>query len=242
MLVHESREEILLALLDNPNLEEPHVTLLLARLDLTAKVVGRIAEDPRFIARASVRFALAGHPRTPKRLALSMLRQLFLFDLVRLSLMPSAPADVRRAAEELILARLPRLSVGEKLTLARRGPARIAGALLAEGNPRVMKLSLENPFLTEGQVRKVLAKRGLPERVTTAIAQHRKWSRMYNIRLALIRNPVVPAPYVMSVLPEITLRDLRDLAGLDGLPAHVRTYIQSELRRRSAEAGNLETG
>jgi hypothetical protein len=241
LLVHDAREEILLALLDNPNLEEPHVTSLLARLDLTAKVVGAIAEDGRFTGRASVRLALARHPRTPKRIALAMLRQLFLFDLVRLSLMPSAPADVRRAAEELVLARVPRLSIGEKLSLARRGPARIAGALLAEGNPRAIKLALENPFLTESQVLKVLTKSGLTERVAAAIAQHSKWSRMYNIRLALIRNPAAPAWYVISALPEITLRDLRDLAGLECLPSHVRTCIQNELRRRSAKMGNRAT-
>ena len=88
------------------------------------------------------------------------MRQLFLFDLVRLSLLPSAPADIRRVAEEVILTRVPHLPVGEKLTLARRGPARVAGAILAEGHAQAIKLALANAFLTESQVLRVLAKAG----------------------------------------------------------------------------------
>jgi hypothetical protein len=238
LLVHDAREEILLALLENPNLEEPQVTALLGRLDLPASVLSAVAAEAKWTSRETVRLALARHPRTPKRIALAMLRQLFLFDLARLSLLPSAPAEIRRAAEEAILARVPHLPVGEKLTLARRGPARVAGALLAEGHPQAIKLALDNAFLTESQVLKVLAKSGVPERAVAAIAQHRKWSCMYNVRVALVRNPGTPAPLVMGVLLDITLRDLKDLARLESLPPHVRRYVGEELRRRSKRAGN----
>jgi hypothetical protein len=237
-LVHDAREEILLALFENPNLEEPHVTALLGRLDLPANVLSAIAAEAKWVSRESVRLALARHPRTPKRVALSMLRQLFLFDLARLSLLPSAPPDVRRAAEESILARVPHLPIGQKLALARRGPSRVAGALLAEGHPQAIKLALDNAFLTESQVLKVLAKSDVPERAVAAIAQHRKWSRLYNVRVALVRNPATPAPSVLAILPDVTLRDLNDLVALESLPPHVRRYIDEELVRRSKRAGN----
>lgn len=235
-LVHEAAEEVLLALLENPNLEEPHITALLARLELSAKIVSAIAAEAKWVSRESVRLALARHPRTPKRIALSVLRQIFLFDLVRLSLLPSAPVDIRRAAEEIILTRVPHLPMGEKLTLARRGPARVAGALLAEGHAQAIKLALDNAFLTESQVLKVLAKSGVPERAVAAIAQHRKWSQMYNVRVALVRNPSTPAPHVTAILPDLQPRDLKDLAGLETLPPHVRRYIEKELQRRIERA------
>jgi hypothetical protein len=232
-LVYDARDEILLALLENPNLEESHLTTLLGRLDLSAQALSAIGQKHEWTAHEAVRLALARHPRTPRRLALAMARRLFLFDLARLSLLPSAPADIRRAAEEMILTRVPHLPVGEKLTLARRGPARVAGALLAEGHPQAIKLALDNAHLTESQVLKVLARPGLPERSVAAIAQHRKWSQMYNVRVALVRNPSTPLPAMLAFLPDLTLRDLRDLAGLESLPPHVRRYIEKELQRRS---------
>src|SRR5580704_4856076 len=119
LLLHDADEVTLLALLENPNFDGPHVTQLLERLDLPANVLTAVAEGGRWTASEGIRLRLARHPRTPRRIAAALLKQLFLFDLVRVSLLPSAPADIRRAAEAIILTRVPHLPVGEKLTLAR---------------------------------------------------------------------------------------------------------------------------
>ncbi len=234
-LIHEGDAEVLLALLENPNMQEPQVSRLLERLDLSVEVLECVAKDAKWSSSESVRIRLARHPHTPRRVALSMLRQLFLFDLVRVSLLPSAPADIRRAAEELIVTRVPHLPIGEKLTLARRGPARVAGAVLAEGHPQVVKLALANSFLSESQVLKILAKAEVPERVIVAIAQHPKWSVRYNVRVALVRHPHTPVPALLGFLSDLTLRDLQDVAGLEHLTAHARKYVQQELARRAGD-------
>ena len=184
----------------------------LERLDLSANVLTAIAEKGKWTASEGVRLRLARHPRTPRRFAMALLRQLYLFDLVRVSLLPSTPAEIRRLAEELMVTRVPQLPIGQKLTLARRGPARVVGALLAEGQPQAIKLALANAFLTESQVLKVLAKPGVPERVVAAIAQHPRWAVQYNVRVALVRNQHTPIPVVLAFLPNLTLRDLKDLA------------------------------
>lgn len=236
-LIHEAGEDVLLALLENPKLDETHVIRLLERLDLPANVLGAVGAEGKWAASESVRLGLARHPRTPKRIALSVVRQLYLFDLVRLSLMPSAPADIKRVAEEIIISRVPHIPVGQKLTLARRGPSRVVGALLAEGQPQAIKLALANPFLTESQILKALAKAGVPERVVAAIARDAKWSRQYNIRAALVRNPHTPAPCVLRFLRDLTLRDLKDIGTLEGLTPHRRKQISDEIKRR---AGGVE--
>ncbi len=232
-LVHESGEGALLALLENPHLEEPHVVAMLERLDLPATVLAAIAGEGRWTSSEGVRLRLARHPRTPKRFALAAVRQLFLFDLVRLSLLPSAPADIRRVAEEVILTRVPHLPVGEKLTLARRGPSRVAGAILAEGHAQAIKLALANAFLTEAQVLKVLAKAGVPERAVAAIAQHPKWSCQYNVRVALVRNAQTPGAAVLAFLPQLTLGDLKQISKLEGLAAHLKKHMRDEMARRA---------
>jgi hypothetical protein len=232
-LIHEAGEDVLPALLENPSLNETHVTLLLERLDLPANVLGAIGAEGKWTASEGIRLGLARHPRTPKRIALALARQLYLLDLVRLSLLPSTPADIKRVAEEIIISRVPHLPVGQKLTLARRGPSRVAGALLAEGHAQAVKLALANPFLTESQILKVLAKNGIPERVVAAIAQDAKWSRQYNIRAALVRNPHTPAPSVLEFLPDLTLRDLKDISALEELTPRQRKQISEEIARRA---------
>jgi hypothetical protein len=236
LLIHEADAETLLALLENPNMQEPHVTRLLERLDLSSGVLTAVAKEGKWTSSESIRLRLARHPRTPSRIAISMLRQLYLFDLVRLSLLSSAPADIRRAAEEFILTRVPHIPIGEKLTLARRGPARVVAAVLAEGHPQAVKLALANSLLTESQVLKVLAKPDVPARVVTSIAQHAKWSLQYNVRVALVRHEHTPVPALLQFLPDITLRDLKDVLTLEAVTPHVRKYIQQELARRADDA------
>jgi hypothetical protein len=233
-LAQSGDEETLLALLANPHFDESHITLLLDRLDLSANVLSAVASQGKWMSVEGVRFRVARHPRTPKPVAVSAARQLYLLDLVRLSQLPSTQPDIQRAAEEEVLRRIPHLPAGEKLTLARRGSARVVGALLAEGHPQAIKLALGNAFLGESQVLKVLATPGVPERVIAAIAQHPKWSCVYNVRAALVRNCHAPVSVVRAFLPDLTLRDLREIVALEDLDSNTRKYIERELGRRAA--------
>ncbi len=237
-LIYEADEAILVALLDNPNFQEKHAELLLGRADVSQSVLTALAEagKGKWTASESIRLRIAQHPHTAKRIALSALRQLFLFDLVRVSLQPSVPPDVRRAAEEAILVRVPHLAIGEKLTLARRGPARVAGAILAEGHPQAIKLALGNNFLTESQVLKVLAKDGVSERVVAAIARHARWRCVYNIRVALVRNVQTPLPCVKEFVGDLTLADLKEIATLRELSREVQREIGEQIERRTGKA------
>jgi hypothetical protein len=233
--LHAAEEDVLAALLENPHLEEDHLVTLLGRMDLPATILAAIAAKPEWTASEAVRVGLVKHPKTPRRPALTLLRQLFLFDLVRVALVPSTPAEIKRVAEDVMVQRVPQIPIGEKLTLARRGPARVAGAILAEGHPQAMKLALGNAFLNESQVLKVVANAAVPERVIAAIAQHPKWSVQYNVKVGLIRNAHTPAPSVLAFLPNLTMRDLKDVAALETIPAHVRRYIEKELQRRAGK-------
>jgi len=232
-LVHSASEERLEALLENPLLDESHLMLLLERKDLPGSVLDRIGKKREWLESYPLRLRLVRHPRSPRLLVLRLVKQLYLFDLVNVSLLPAVPAEIRRIAEELILARLPQLPLGQKFTLARRGSGRVAGALLAEGLSQVIPLALDNAFLSEAQVLKVLARDELPPRVVAALAQHRKWSYLYNVRMALVRHPLTPLARVLSFLPDLTLRDLDELCGASTLPPNLRQYIRHEITTRS---------
>lgn len=236
--LHDANEEVLISLLANPHLNEQDICILLERLDLSDKVLGSIAANPSWKKSEAVCFRIARHPHSPRRVALQLLRGIFVFDLVQISLSPSTPAEIRRVAEEVILRRLPHLPVGQKLTLARRGSARIAGGVLAEGHSQAATLALNNPFLNEAQILRVLARSNVPERVVTAIARHPRWSCQYNVRLALIRHPVAPLAIVLRFLPDVTMRDLRELTAATAMPDAMRSYLKKEIARR-AKKGSL---
>jgi len=232
VLLHHADAEVLLALLDNPSLEEAQLCMLLERKNLPAEILEEVARRKPLLKNYRVKKALAFHPRTPRLVTLRLLRDLYLMDLVQLTLLAGIPTELKRNAEDQLVARLPQLPLGQKITLARRGPARLAGALLAEGHAQIVGIVLDNAYLTEAQVLRVLSREKLPPVVVRTISLHRKWSISYNVRLALVRHPLSPLATVLAYLPELTVSDLRELASPGIVLESLRKYLQAEVQRR----------
>lgn len=232
-LLYDQNPEVLASLLANPRLQEAHVRVLVHRADLPAIILESIAREPKWIRSEPVRLGLVQHPHTPRLDALTLLRQLFVFDLVRVCMHPAVPPEIRRVAEELLAERAAQLPTSDKLKLARRGPARTAGALLAEGHGDVLPVVLVNPFLNEAQVLRVLARTSTPKQVIVAVAEHSKWGVRYNVRLTLLRSVHTPVSVALQFLPNLLLHDLRELLRAGGVATHLREHVKREIARRS---------
>lgn len=241
-LLHHHDAGVLLALLDNPGLEETQLCLLLARNDLPAEILEEVARRKPLLKNYRVKRALAFHPRTPRLATLRLIRELYLMDLVQLTLLPGTPVELKRNAEDQLTARLPQLPLGQKVALARRGPGRVAGALLAEGHAQVLSVVLDNAYLTEAQILKVLSREKLSPNVIRAITRHRKWSCDYNVRLALVRHPGSTLSAILAYLPELTVSDLRELAAPGIVSESLRKYLLAEIQRRTRASARSAKG
>jgi hypothetical protein len=231
-LLHHPSPDVLLALLDNPGLDETQLCLLLDRKDLPAEVLAEVVVRKPLLKNYRVKRALAFHPRTPRLASMRLMRELYLMDLVQLTLLPGISAELKRNAESQVVTRLPQLPLGQKITLARRGTARVAGALLAEGHAQVLSIVLDNASLTEAQVLKALSREQLPVAVVPAIAKHRKWSHTYNVRLALVRHPSSTLSMILGYLPDLTVSDLKELAAPGIVSENLRKYLLAEIQTR----------
>jgi hypothetical protein len=231
-LIFHPAPAVLAALLDNPALDEKKLILLLSRKDLPCETLDEIGRRKTFLKSYAVKKTLLLHPRTPRLVGLRLMKELHLMDLVQFALAPAVSAELKRYAEEQIVGRLPQLPLGQKITLARRGPSRVAGALVAGGHPQVMPVALDNACLTEAQVLKALAREKVPVGVVQAVAGHRKWSQSYNVRLAIVRNASTPVSVVLGFLPQLTVSDLRVLAEPGVLAENLRKYLLAEVHRR----------
>jgi hypothetical protein len=241
-LLHGDDEEVLLALLKSPALADTDVTVLLARKNLPAAVIEEICKRRDWLKTYALKKALACHPHTPRLVSLRLLKEMYLMDLVQIALLPGVSAELKRNAEDQLATRLPQLPLGQKITLARRGPARVAGSLLAEGHSLVVPVALDNSHLTSAQILKVLAREGVAESVVQAIAQHPKWSCDYNVRLALLRNPATTLATSLSFLPELTVSDLHEMAAPGIVPEPLRKYLDAETQRRIRASEKLAAG
>ncbi len=231
-LLASGSEDALRSLIDNPAFDETHVCLLLERKDLSGLLLEGISKRKTWRAIYRVRLGLAAHPHTPRLIAMRLMRELHLMDLVRIGLLPTFSMELRRLADERVLAQLPQLSLGQKLMLARRGSTRIAAGLVAQGTEQVARVALDNSFLTESHLLKTLAKEALPASIVAAVARHGKWSKLVNIRVALLRHPHAPMDRMPELVPGLPRREIEDLLALSRLPEYVSARLREELMQR----------
>ena len=210
--------------------------LILAQLrnrDLPADEIESISKNSTATKSRKVRIALATHPRTPRRLALRLIRELYTFDLMQFTLQPAAAADLKRVADELLVARLASVSLGERISFARRCSGSVAAALLIDKESRVWRTALENPRLTEAAIVKVLQRPGATPAFVDAVCHHAKWSLRLEIRLALLRNPHTPLVQALEFARRLPPPVLRDILHASRLPEKIKNYLREDLKART---------
>jgi hypothetical protein len=211
---------------------EDMVLALFKRRDLPAHQIEQLAKNSAVMRLRKVRLALAAHPVTPRRLALRIIRELYPFDLMQFALLPAAAADLKRIADELLVSRLASVTLGERISLARRCSSIVAAALLLDKESRVWQTALANQRLTESAIARALHHPGASAGFSEAVGHHAKWSTRHEIRIALLRNPHTPLVRAIEFARRLPPATLRDVLHTSRLPEKIKQYLRADLLSR----------
>lgn len=213
----------------DPTLTEDLALALLARNTLSGEAIEELSKNANLSSARKVRVGMVVHPHTPRRISLKLLRQLHIFDLMRVALLPVMSGDLKRVAAELLVSRLASITLGERISLARRAPETVAAALLLDKEPRVLQAALENPRITEAAIVKVLARPGATTALVQAVCCHGKWSPRHEVRLALLRHPKTPLALALRFAHSMPRALVRDVLYGSQLSEKVKSYLRKEL-------------
>jgi len=221
------------------NPADPALTadLALARVkdrNLSPEAIEQIARNPAAMKSRKLRVALAGHPRTARRIALRLIRELYTFDLMQFSLLPAVAADLKRVADELLVARLASITLGERISLARRCSPLVAAALLLDKEARVWQTALENPRLSEAAIARAVLRPVATPALVKAVCHHSKWSLRPEIRTALLRNEYTPMVRALEFARRIPPALLRDILHASRLPEKVKAHIRKGMANKGS--------
>lgn len=212
--------------LDAEALTEDLALALLSHSDLAPEIIQKIVKNTDVMKSRKVRLAVAAHPRTARRVSLRLIRESYTGDLARFALLPAVAADLRKAAAELLLTRLPSMTLGERISLARRSPATVAAALLLDKESRVWQAALENPRLTEVAIVNMLRRPGASDTLVTFLCRSAKWSTRPEIRVALLLNEKTPLTHAMALARTLPPEQLRDILHASRLPKNVKAHLE----------------
>jgi hypothetical protein len=215
-------------------LTEDLALALLKRGDLLTDDVEQISKNAAVMQSRKVRLALAAHPRAPRRIALRLIRELYTFDLMKFALLPAVAADLKRTADELLVARVTSITLGERISLARRSSTMVAAALLLDKEKNVWQTALENPRLTEMAIVKALLRSNASSAFVEAICRHAKWSVRPEICMALLRNEHTSLARALEFARRLPPAQLRDILHASRLPEKIKAYLRKDMETRRA--------
>ena len=222
----------LLGHFDDPGLTEDAVLALLKNRDLSTESIEQISNSAAPKKSRKVRLVLALHPRSPRKLTVRLIREFYTSDLMHFTLMPSASPDLKRIAEETLISRLASLTLGERISVARRCSALVVAALLLDKESRVWQAALENPRLTEAAIVKGLQRPAVSPALVEAVSHHAKWSLRNEIRIALLRSPHTPMARALEFSRRIPPPQMRDILHTSRLPEKIKEYLEKQAVRR----------
>jgi hypothetical protein len=219
------------------DLTEEQALALLRRRDIPQITLEALAANRAAMRHRRVVLEVVKHPRAPRHVTLPTLRRLFTFELMQVALTPATPADVKLAAENTLMSRLETVSLGERLTLAKRSSARLAAALLVDNEGQVCAAALDNPHITEDSIVKALMKAepsNAAPKLPNLVLRHSKWSLRTEIQIALLESGKLRAAQLAEVAHSLTTKVLRAAWDRDRLPAIAKAVLAEELRSRDS--------
>ena len=199
--------------------------------NLSPEAVEQIVRHAAGTKSRKIHFAVAAHPHAPRRIALRFIRELYTFELMQFALMPGIAADLKRLADELLVSRLPSITLGERISLARRSSGLVAGALLLDKEARVWQTALENGRLTESGVVKAVLRPAATPAFVEAVSYDTKWSVRPEIRIALLRSAHTPLSRAVEFAQRIPAPQLRDILHASRLPERIKNQLRKNLEK-----------
>jgi hypothetical protein len=176
---------------------------------LTADVVEELVVSRRVLSARAVRKAVAIHPATPRAVALDSLEGLLWRDLVDVGRSTRTPMPVRRAANQRLLERLPRMALGERTALARLADRALIAELFESPEERVFAAVLQNPRLETDDLVRFVSVGNPDEARLTLLAEDPRWNRNPEIRGALFACRATPRAVAISLLTHGTRAEWR---------------------------------
>jgi hypothetical protein len=137
--------------------------------------------------------------------------------------------------ENNLFAAVQKMSVMQKLKLARIGGKEARSLLIKDRNKIVATSVLSSPKITENEIVAIANSRGVSDEILRIICMNRDWTKSYQIKLALVMNPKTPTPQAIKFINYLQDKELRNLMK----SKDVSTQISTQARRILQKKGKI---
>ena len=131
-----------------------------------------------------------------------------------------------------LFAALQKMTVMQKVKLARIGGNEARSLLIRDRNKVVASAAIHSPKITDGEVAGYAQSRGLCDEVYRVISNNREWTKHYQVKLALATNPKVPLSQAVAFLNYLQDRDLKSIMKSRDCASAISTHARRLLQKK----------
>jgi hypothetical protein len=127
---------------------------------------------------------------------------------------------------------IQKMSVYQKIKLARLGNREARGLLVRDRNKVVAVAAILSPKITDNEIVTIAQSRNVGDEVLRIVANNRQWTRSYKVKLALAANPKTPLPAAMGFVSQLHDSDMLSLMKSKDVPAVISTHARRILTKK----------
>lgn len=124
------------------------------------------------------------------------------------------------------------MSVTAKIRTAMLGSSAERMLLIRDKNKLVASAAATSPKMKENEAVQITASRAVGEDVLRIIARNREFTRSYQVKLNLVRNPRTPFTFASAMVSHLREVDLRQLSRSKNVPGQIARAARQQLQRK----------
>ena len=130
--------------------------------------------------------------------------------------------------------RVMKMSITEKIKLATVGNKEARGLLIRDTNKLVAVAVIRSPRITDGEVLRISQNRAVLDDVLRVIYGNREWTKLYAVKLALVKNPKTPLAISLRFLTQRREGEVKDISRDRNVPSSVQLAAKKAIDKRDA--------
>lgn len=225
-LAYETSEDILLALLANPAINDRTAAIMARKA--SGRVAAEIYRVRRLFMRPLVRAAFLECPNAPSAALLEAVVSISdAGELLKVLKSPKVKfLEVKAKARARLANQFRGTGVSEKLNLIRRLGAPLIKELWTDffRDEALVTACVEQQALDYGIILEIARSRVAPRKALEAIGSSRQWTSHYPICLELVLNPKTPRPVAQRLLQRLNPQDRAMVKHNAALPEALRRF------------------
>lgn len=131
-----------------------------------------------------------------------------------------------------LFALVQKMTVMQKVKLARLGNKEARGLLVRDRNKIVATAAIRSPKISDKEVEGFSKARNISDEILRIIANNREWTRNYQVKLGLATNPKCPVPSAMKFLNFLQDRDLKSIMKSKDVPSAISVHARRLLQKK----------